>query len=160
VTPVRLARDMYVLLDDMVDGARRRARTGRKRPALVFPGGRRQDGAPGSKLSGIAPRAQRNRTEVGASGRHANAATRFRSLLPLLAIAALLLVPRAAGADQAQAKLHYGRARTYFELREYRKALEEFKAAHVEKPDPAFLFNIAECHRYLGEPADALFFYR
>jgi tetratricopeptide (TPR) repeat protein len=78
----------------------------------------------------------------------------------LLWIVCLCLVPRLALADAAQAKAHFERGRTYFEVDEYRKAIAEFKAAHIEKPDPAFLYNIAECHRRLGEVSDALVFYR
>lgn len=63
-------------------------------------------------------------------------------------------------ADQAQARLHFERGKTYFEVDDYRKAIEEFKAAHVEKADPAFLYNIAECYRHLGETREALVFYR
>ncbi len=60
----------------------------------------------------------------------------------------------------AQARVHFDRGRTFFDVDEYRKAIAEFKAAHIEKPDPAFLYNIAECHRRLGEVSDALLFYR
>ena len=72
----------------------------------------------------------------------------------------LCLVPRLAIADAAQARVHFDRGRTFFDVDEYRKAIAEFKAAHIEKPDPAFLYNIAECHRRLGEVSDALLFYR
>jgi len=78
----------------------------------------------------------------------------------LLGIICLCLLPRLALADAAQARVHFERGRTFFEVDEYRKAIAEFKAAHIEKPDPAFLYNIAECHRRLGEVADALVFYR
>jgi tetratricopeptide (TPR) repeat protein len=69
-------------------------------------------------------------------------------------------IARFAYADAAQARIHFERGRTYFEVDEYRKAIEEFKAAHIEKPDPAFLYNIAECYRHLGETRDALIYYR
>ena len=72
----------------------------------------------------------------------------------------LCLMPRLAIADAAQARVHFDRGRTFFDVDEYRKAIAEFKAAHIEKPDPAFLYNIAECHRRLGERPDALLFYR
>ena len=72
----------------------------------------------------------------------------------------LCLSPRLAIADPAQARVHFDRGRTFFDVDEYRKAIAEFKAAHIEKPDPAFLYNIAECHRRLGEVPDALLFYR
>ena len=51
-------------------------------------------------------------------------------------------------------------AQRLFQVEEYRKAIEEFKAAHIEEPDPAFLYNIADCHRRLGENKEALSFYR
>jgi tetratricopeptide (TPR) repeat protein len=85
---------------------------------------------------------------------------------PVAAGAALLVVsvivgaPLRAFADAAQARAHFERGRTFFQVDEYRKAIDEFKAAHVERPDPAFLYNIAECYRHLGEPKDALTYYR
>jgi hypothetical protein len=78
----------------------------------------------------------------------------------LLWVICLCLVSRLALADAAQARVHFERGRTFFEVDEYRKAIAEFKAAHIEKPDPAFLYNIAECHRRLGEVSEALLFYR
>jgi hypothetical protein len=72
----------------------------------------------------------------------------------------LCVVPKLAIADAAQARVHFDRGRTFFDVNEHRKAIAEFKAAHIEKPDPAFLYNIAECHRRLGEGSDALLFYR
>jgi hypothetical protein len=72
----------------------------------------------------------------------------------------LCLAPRLALADAAKARVHFDRGRAFFEVSEYRNAIAEFKAAHVEKPDPAFLYNIAECYRRLGESAEALQFYR
>ena len=43
---------------------------------------------------------------------------------------------------------------------EFRKALSEYKKAHQAKAHPAFIFNVAQCHRQLGEYKKALFFYR
>jgi tetratricopeptide (TPR) repeat protein len=78
----------------------------------------------------------------------------------LLWVICLCLLPRLVLADAAQARVHFERGRTFFEVDEYRKAIAEFKAAHIEKPDPAFLYNIAECYRRLGEVSEALQFYR
>src|SRR5579871_2130139 len=81
-------------------------------------------------------------------------------------VAAVLLAtalagsPSAARADAAQARAHFEKGRSYFEVDEYEKAIDEFKAAHVEKPDPAYLLNIAECYRHLGEYKQAVAFYR
>ena len=78
----------------------------------------------------------------------------------LLSIVCLCVLSRLALADAASARAHFDRGRTFFEVDEYRKAIAEFKAAHIEKPDPAFLYNIAECFRRLGEVPEALQFYR
>src|SRR5262245_14690757 len=82
----------------------------------------------------------------------------------LIVVASALLVlawgPRPAVADVSQARVLYEKGRAYFQIGEYQKALEAFKAAHVEKADPAFLYNIAECHRQLGDSANALAFYQ
>jgi hypothetical protein len=98
---------------------------------------------------------------------HARAAKRASGLSParLIAVAAALIVaevpePPLALADAAKSRAHFDKGRAYFQISEYRKALEEFKAAHIEKPDPAYLYNIAECHRHLGETAEAAVFYR
>jgi tetratricopeptide (TPR) repeat protein len=70
------------------------------------------------------------------------------------------LAPRLAFADAAAARVHFDRGRALFEVSDYRNAIAEFKAAHLQKPDPAFLYNIAECYRRLGENGEALQFYR
>src|SRR5204863_956355 len=77
-----------------------------------------------------------------------------------LCLLSLCLLSRVAVADAAGARAHFDKGRTFFEVDEYRKAIAEFKAAHIEKPDPAFLYNIAECYRRLGEVPEALQFYR
>ena len=77
-----------------------------------------------------------------------------------LLVVCLALLPCVARAHVARARAHFDKGRTFFEVDEYRKAIAEFKAAHIEKPDPAFLYNIAECYRRLGELPEALQFYR
>jgi tetratricopeptide (TPR) repeat protein len=81
-------------------------------------------------------------------------------LLAIPVALALYLGAPAALADTARARAHFELARRYFQVEEYRKAIEEFKAAHIEEPDPAFLYNIADCYRRLGETKEALTFYR
>lgn len=78
----------------------------------------------------------------------------------LLVAAAVLFAGRIAMADVAKAKAHYERGMSLYQLGEYRRALEEFKEAHIEKTDPAFLYNIAQCYRQLGDVDEALTFYR
>jgi tetratricopeptide (TPR) repeat protein len=62
--------------------------------------------------------------------------------------------------DPAAAKSHFSMGTRLYEVGEYRQALDEFKAAHLAKPDPAFLYNIAQCHRQLGDLDLAATMYR
>ena len=48
----------------------------------------------------------------------------------------------------------------YYKLDKYGDALREYEAAYIAKPDPSFLYNIAQCHRLMGSRGDALRFYR
>jgi len=58
------------------------------------------------------------------------------------------------------AREHHKAGVTHYDLAEYAAALEEFKGAYRAVQDPSLLFNIAQCHRKLGQRADALSFYR
>ena len=66
--------------------------------------------------------------------------------------------PALAGDEAAQA--HYKKGRSLYNISEYRAALDEFKQAYVEHEDPAFLYNIAQCHRQLGNYPEAITFYK
>jgi tetratricopeptide (TPR) repeat protein len=59
---------------------------------------------------------------------------------------------------KAQAASHA--ASQHYDLGEYREALEGFKEAYRNHEDPTFLFNIAQCHRQLGDKASAIRAYR
>src|SRR5690348_1588972 len=85
---------------------------------------------------------------------------RARWLAALIPIVLAGLVAGPASADPAKARTHFDLGKRYFEVDEYRKAIEEFKAAHVEEAEPAFLYDIAVCYRHLGENKEALVFYR
>ena len=86
------------------------------------------------------------------------------SHLAALAVFALAVAwsPSAALAqdDAAAAKAHYETGVRHFDLSEYEPALVEFKEAYRNKPDPAFLYNIAQCHRKLGHVDEAITFYQ
>lgn len=70
-------------------------------------------------------------------------------------------IPRASAEDDlGEARAHYSKASRLYQVGEYRQALDEFKAAHLAKPDPAFLFNIAQCHRQLGDLEQAVVMYK
>ena len=75
---------------------------------------------------------------------------------------ALFLVAILVGAAQAdedptvQARQLFDSGRRHFDLAEYDAALADFKEAYRTKDDPVFLYNIALCHRLLGQKAEAL----
>jgi tetratricopeptide (TPR) repeat protein len=62
--------------------------------------------------------------------------------------------------NRAEALEHFDKGRKLYQVGEYRPALEEFKKAFLLKEDPVFIFNIAQCHRQLGEAKQALTFYK
>jgi tetratricopeptide (TPR) repeat protein len=85
----------------------------------------------------------------------------IRRIAPLAAsLASFIALSAPANADVAKARAHYERGQALYQLGEYHQALDEFKAAHVEKTDPAFLYNIAQCYRLLDQPGEALVFYK
>ncbi|MGE5183814.1 MAG: hypothetical protein ACM31C_17210 [Acidobacteriota bacterium] len=59
-----------------------------------------------------------------------------------------------------RAKELYAQGAQHFNLGEFAQALELDKRAYRIKPLPAFLFNIAQCHRKLGQHADAVLMYQ
>jgi len=62
--------------------------------------------------------------------------------------------------DVAAAKASYASGERHYDLAEYEPALADFKEAYRNKPDPAFLYNIAQCHRKLGHIDEAIHFYQ
>lgn len=65
-----------------------------------------------------------------------------------------------AGADDARAKQHFAAGLKAYNLQRFDTALNEFQAAYLERADPAFLFNIAQCQRQLDQPVAAAKSYR
>jgi hypothetical protein len=71
------------------------------------------------------------------------------------------LVSSVAGAENKErAREMYRAASQHYDFGEYKQALDGFKEAYRNYEDPAFLFNIAQCHRALGDKQDAVLFYR
>jgi len=62
--------------------------------------------------------------------------------------------------DKAKAREHYQKGLTHYDIKEFSEALTEFKNAYRIVQDPAFLFNIAQCYRKLGQDVEALDYYR
>jgi tetratricopeptide (TPR) repeat protein len=52
------------------------------------------------------------------------------------------------------------RAERLYVVEEFEQALEEYTAAYQIEPRPELLFHIGQCHRRLGRPEEALFFFR
>jgi tetratricopeptide (TPR) repeat protein len=78
----------------------------------------------------------------------------------LLVLAAVAQPARAEGDPKAAARAHFKRAEAAFNLGKFEEALAAYQAAYETKPLPGFLFNIAQCHRNMGNHERALFFYR
>ena len=77
------------------------------------------------------------------------------------------LVLLAAVAVQAQPasetellKKHFEDGSKAFNLGEFKRAVEEYKAAYNLRADPVFLYNIAQAYRLDGNLQQALFFYK
>jgi tetratricopeptide (TPR) repeat protein len=65
--------------------------------------------------------------------------------------------------DQKQEKVaraHFEKAEKAFNLGHFDAALTSYQAAYEALPLPAFLFNIAQCHRNLRNREQAVFFYQ
>jgi tetratricopeptide (TPR) repeat protein len=97
----------------------------------------------------------------------------FLSTSRLLLLASALLATSAQAApkrppappthDQKQEKIargHFERAESAFNLGRFDEALTGYQAAYEALPLPAFLFNIAQCHRNLRNREQAVFFYQ
>jgi tetratricopeptide (TPR) repeat protein len=80
-------------------------------------------------------------------------------LLLLLGMLLLLAAPVSAK-GKLEAKEAYKRALQYYNLSDFKSALDGFKEAYLDYPDPSFLFNIGQCQRQLGDKQNALLSYK
>ncbi len=67
---------------------------------------------------------------------------------------------RAADPRLDAARAHSQEGDAYYKLEKYAGAIAEYEQAYLAKPDPSFLYNIAQCHRLMGNGAEAIHFYR
>jgi len=68
---------------------------------------------------------------------------------------------RAAGGEHTdKSRARYASGTAYFRIEKYAQALREFELGYLDRQDPAFLFNIAQCHRELHHAVEAIRFYR
>lgn len=61
---------------------------------------------------------------------------------------------------KAQARVKFSEGNASYEQGNFREALKSFEAAYQLAPLPGFLFNVAQCHRQLGDFAQASSAYR
>ena len=91
--------------------------------------------------------------------------SKFQSGAPILMASAIVVsimgIPGVSFArDDAEAsRTHYEAGVRHFDVSEYKEALDKFKEAYRNKPDPVFLYNIAQCHRKLGHTDEAIDLY-
>jgi tetratricopeptide (TPR) repeat protein len=62
--------------------------------------------------------------------------------------------------DKAKARAAYRSGSQHYDLGEFAEALADFKEAYRNFEEPIFLFNIAQCHRQLGQIDLAIRFFR
>jgi tetratricopeptide (TPR) repeat protein len=69
-----------------------------------------------------------------------------------------------AGAAQAgredaaakKAKSYFDEGQKHYQIGEYQKALDAFKAGYLAKPNASFLYNLGQCYRQMKQPEDAI----
>src|SRR5438046_1647996 len=72
----------------------------------------------------------------------------------------VLLFPHFASASKSSARSAFRDGVQQYSLGNFSRALESFKQGYIEYDEPAFLFNIAQCQRQLGDRTEAVSFYR
>jgi hypothetical protein len=85
--------------------------------------------------------------------------SRLGSAGAILLVAIALSSPAQAN-DPAKSRALFQEAAKRYNINDYKEALELFKGAYLEMPDAAYLFNIAQCQRQLGDYAAASKSYR
>jgi len=82
---------------------------------------------------------------------------KFRSAIMVF----FMLISAAAGAQSPKqaAKEYFQKASQSYKLGKFEQALDLYSKAYETLPLPAFLFNIGQCHRQLGNHERAVFFF-
>lgn len=80
-----------------------------------------------------------------------------------LIVTLLLLASAPASADEdarSVAKLHFAEAIEHYRAGRYEAAMTSYSRAYDTLPMSAFLFNLGQCHRQLGQRDEALAYFR
>ncbi|MDX2019622.1 MAG: hypothetical protein SF187_05225 [Deltaproteobacteria bacterium] len=82
----------------------------------------------------------------------------FLSCLVLVWLAASSVAH--AADPEADSKRLYKEGTKHYNLGEFEEAVTAYKSGYDAKPDPVFLFNIAQAYRLWNKPDKAIFFYK
>jgi hypothetical protein len=77
----------------------------------------------------------------------------------ILAVASAAAAQPADPAEQESLE-HYQKGVTAYDLGKFDDAVQSFQKAYELKPQPAYLYNIAQAYRQKGDAAKAVFFYK
>jgi tetratricopeptide (TPR) repeat protein len=80
------------------------------------------------------------------------------SVLLVTVLAANARSAHAEDADKARQLFQQGSK--YYDVGQFDKAIEAWQAGYDQKPDPSFLYNIAQAYRQKEDPQRAIFFYK
>ncbi len=84
-----------------------------------------------------------------------------RITLSFLMFVALVTLAATVHADaDADSKRWYKEGTKHYNLGEFDEAIKAYKEGYDAKPDPVFLFNIAQSYRLWKKPEQAIFFYK
>jgi tetratricopeptide (TPR) repeat protein len=85
-----------------------------------------------------------------------------RMLLVSLCLGSLLGVGGAQAADTSteEARQHFLKGQQYFDLTRWDEAAAEFEQAYAARPDPSFIYNMAQAYRRKGDAKRALDLYK
>jgi hypothetical protein len=76
-------------------------------------------------------------------------------------ITSLVVGQTAARAEDAEkARQLFSQGSKFYDVGQFDKAIEAWQQGYDQKPDPSFLFNIAQAYRQKDDPKQAIFFYK
>ncbi len=81
-------------------------------------------------------------------------------LIVLVLCQAAPTLARGQSSPRDQARKHFYAGEASYRTGSFREAVRSYQAALKLDPQPALIFNVAQCHRQLGERKKALFYYR
>ncbi len=81
-------------------------------------------------------------------------------MMATVAAAVSLPATVARAEDAEKARELYRQGSKYYDVGQFDKAIESWQQAYDQKPDPSFLYNIAQAYRQKEDPKQAIFFYK